>query len=274
MHRRPFHRLMAIGLLFASALLAGAVHAQDGNPKIGVLMLHGKNPGSNNDPNMSRIKPVLEGAGMVVLFPDMPWSRTRYLDGNWDKAMAEMAGHVKTLRSQGATKIVIAGHSIGVPAAMSFAARGGDVQALVLLAPGHVPVSYYRVLQNTTVRESVDEARKLVADGKGDSRERFTDINQGKQLPVAATAKDYLSYFDPASDAEMGVTAPRIPPGTPVLTVVGDEDWISKFAKTYFADKLPANPKSQYLEVKANHLTTPVVASEAVVQWIKTATAP
>jgi pimeloyl-ACP methyl ester carboxylesterase len=264
-------RLVTIALLAATALLGGIAHAQD---KIGVLMLHGKNPGSNNDPNMSRLKPVLEGAGMLVLYPDMPWSRGRYLDGNFDKAMAEMAAHVQTLRSQGATKIVIAGHSMGVPAAMGFAARGGDVQALVLLAPGHVPARYYTFQQNTSVRESVDEARKLVAAGKGDSRERFTDINQGKQLPVVATAKDYLSYFDPASDADMGVTAPRIPPGTPVLTVVGDEDSISKYAKPYFADKLPANPKSQYLEVKANHLSTPVVASEAVVQWIKAATAP
>ncbi len=274
MRRRHFQHFVATGLLFASALLAGAVHAQDGNPKIGVLMLHGKNPGSNNDPNMSRIKPVLEGAGMLVLFPDMPWSRGRYLDGNWDKAMAEMAGHVKTLRSQGATKIVIAGHSLGVPAAMSFAARGGDVQALVLLAPGHVPARYYASPQSKVVRESVDEARALVAAGKGDSRERFSDINQGKQLNVTATAKDYLSYFDPESDADMGVTAPRIPAATPVLTVVGEDDGISKYARPYFADKLPANPKSQYLEVKANHLTTPVVASEAVVQWIKTATAP
>ena len=264
-------RLVALTLLATTTLLGGVAHAED---KIGVLMLHGKSPGSNNDPNMNRLKPVLEGAGMLVLYPNMPWSRTRYLDGNWDKAMAEMAAHVKTLRSQGATRIVIAGHSMGVPAGMSFAARGGDVQALVLLAPGHVPARYYASTQNTTVRESIDEARKLVADGKGDSRERFTDINQGKQLSVAATAKDYLSYFDPSSDAEMSVTAPRIPPGTPVMTVVGDEDGISKYAKPYFADKLPANPKSQYLEVKANHLSTPVVASEAVVVWIKTATAP
>lgn len=271
--RSPINRrLVTLALLAASTLLGGIAYAQDA--KIGVLMLHGKSPGSNRDPNMSRLKPVLEGAGMLVLYPDMPWSRSRYLDGNWDKAMAEMATHVQALRSQGATKIVIAGHSLGVPAAMSFAARGGDVQALVLLAPGHVPVRYYSALQNTSVRESIDEARKLVADGKGDSRERFNDINQGKQQPVVATAKDYLSYFDPTSDAEMSVTASRIPPGTPVMTVVGDEDGISKYAKPYFADKFPANPKSQYLEVKANHLTTPVVASEAVVVWIKAATTP
>lgn len=258
--------LFGIFLVFASAILASPGQAQE---KIGVLMLHGKNPGSNQDPNFSRVKPLLEKAGMLVLFPDMPWSRTRYIDGNWDKAMTEIAGHVKELRSKGATQVVVMGHSIGVPAAMSFAARGGDVQALVLLAPGHVPKNYYNVPAFGVVRESVDQARSLVAAGKGDSRERFSDINQGRQLPVVATAKDYLTYFDPESDAEMGVTAPRIPANTPVLTVLGDEDSMFTHAKAYFADKLPANAKNQYLEVKGNHLNTPAVASEAVMAWIK-----
>jgi hypothetical protein len=72
----------------------------------------------------------------------------------------------------------------------------------------------------------------------------------------------------------MGVSAPRIPAATPVLTVVGDMDGLQPIVRSYFVNKLPANPKSQYLEVKANHLTTPIVASEAVVQWIKAATAP
>ena len=265
------HKLVSIFkilVLAASAILANPSHAQD---KIGVLMLHGKNPGSNQDPNFSKIKPAFERAGMLVLLPDMPWSRGRYIDGHWDKAMAEMTAHVKELRSKGATKVVVMGHSLGVPAAMSFAARGGDVQALVLLAPGHVPKNYYNVPALKVVRESVDEARSLVSAGKGDSRERFSDINQGKQQTVVATAKDYLSYFDPDSDAEMGVTAPRIPVGTPVLTVVGDEDYMFTRAKAYFADKLPANPKNQYLEVKANHLSTPAVATEAILVWIKAA---
>ena len=206
---------------------------------------------------------------MLVQLPDMPWSRDRYIDGHWDKAMSEVAMHVKALRSQGASKVVVLGHSMGALAAMSFAARGGDVQALVPLAPGHVPKTYYNPERVRVVRESIDEARALVAAGKGDSRERFYDINQGKQQIVVATAKDYLSYFDPESDAEMGMTAPRILPGIPVLTVVGDDDYMFTRARAYFVDKLPAHPKSQYLEVKANHLSTPAVASEAVVAWIK-----
>jgi len=237
--------------------------------RIGVLMLHGKNPGSNQDPNFSPAKAAFEKQGWVVTFPDMPWSRGRYLDGNWDKAMNEMAEHVKSLRQQGATKIVIVGHSLGVPAALSHAARGGDADALVLLAPGHVPLGYYTYPWLKVVRDSIDDARAQVAAGKGDSRERFSDINQGRQQVVIATAKDFLSYFDPASDAEMSNTAPKVPSKIPVMTVVGEDDRMFKGIRTYFLDKLPVNSQNKFLEVKGGHLDTPRIATDAVIDWVK-----
>jgi pimeloyl-ACP methyl ester carboxylesterase len=271
MQRRLFSTLALAALALAATFTGADSHAQE---RIGVLMLHGKNPGSNQDPNSGMLKPVFEREGWLVLFPDMPWSRGRYLEGNWDKAMAEMAVHVKTLRDQGATRIVIVGHSMGAPAALSHAARGGDVQALVLLAPGHIPAGYYTSPRLKAVRDSIDEARALVAAGKGDSRERFNDINQGKQQTVVTTARDYLSYFDPASDAEMSVTAARLPPALPVLTAIGENDPLFKHIRAYYVDKLPANPKHKYLEVKGGHLETPRVASGDIVPWIKSAVAP
>ena len=81
--------------------------------------------------------------------------------------MAEIGAHVKDLRSRGATKVVEVGHSIRVTAALSFAVRDGEVQALVLLAPGHIPRTYYSPQNYNVVRESVDEAQALVAAGKG-----------------------------------------------------------------------------------------------------------
>jgi pimeloyl-ACP methyl ester carboxylesterase len=273
MQRRLFSILppLAISCVALVAVLSPlSVAAQQ---RIGVLMLHGKNPGNNQDPNFSPLKGTFEKQGWLVTVPDMPWSRGRYLDGHWDKAMAEMAGHVKSLREQGATKIVIVGHSMGAPAALSHAARGGDADALVLLAPGHVPVGYYTYPTLKAVHDSINEARALVAAGKGDSRERFTDINQGRQQNVIATAKDYLSYFDPASDAEMSVTAPRVPVGTPVMTAIGETDPLFTRIRAYYIDKLPANPKTQYLEVKGGHLDTPRNASDEVIKWIKTTVA-
>jgi pimeloyl-ACP methyl ester carboxylesterase len=269
MLRRLFFTYALATLAVAS--IAAPVAAQD---RIGVLMLHGKNPGNNQDPYFGPVKGLFERQGWLVLYPDMPWSRGRYLDGNLDKAMGEIAVHVKSLRDQGANKIVIVGHSMGSPAGMAHAARGGDVNALVLLAPGHAPVGYYTQPWGKAVHDSINEARALVAAGKGESLERFSDINQGRQQTVVTTAKDYLSWFDPTSDAEMSVTAPRIPTDIAVMTVIGEKDPLFKSIKTYFVDKLPTNPKHKYLEVSGGHLDTPRVASDEVIVWIKTAVAP
>ena len=267
-----FRFLLSIGcFVLAAAVSPLTAAAQE---RIGVLMLHGKNPGSNMDPNFGLMKGNFERQGWLVSFPDMPWSRGRYLSGDLDKAMAEIAGHIKGLREQGATKIIIAGHSMGVPAGMAFAARAGDVDALVQLAPGHIPLGYYTYPRLKLVRDSIDEARALVAAGKGESNERFNDINQGRQQPVITTAKNYLSYFDPTSDAEMSVTAPRIPAKTPVMTVIGEKDPLFSSIKFYYVDKLPANPKNKYLEVSGGHLDSPRVANDAVIAWIQAAVAP
>ncbi len=67
------------------------------------------------------------------------------------------------------------------------------MQALVLLGPGHVPLRFYNNPNITTVRESVDLARVLVKDGKGDTRRSFGDINQGRRLIVADGAASPLA---------------------------------------------------------------------------------
>jgi pimeloyl-ACP methyl ester carboxylesterase len=241
--------------------------------RIGVLMLHGKNPGSAQNPTLRALMARLEREDMVVALPEMPWSRIRYLDGNWDGAMQEMERHVAALRGKGATQIVLMGHSMGAPAALSYAARKQDVHALVLFAPGHIPRGYYEFPALAAVRKSIDEARAMVAEGKGQERASFMDINQGKPQSVSMPAKDYLSFFDPQSDADMGVTAPRVPAGIPVLTVIGDADPLFRTARSYFHDRLPANPKTRYLEVSANHLNTPEVARDQAIAWIREALA-
>ena len=240
------------------------------SPKVGVLMLHGKNPGNPLDPSIQPLKAALENQGWDVLLPDMPWSRRRYLEGNWDLVMSEIANHVKALKDKGSQKIVLMGHSMGAPAAMSHAARGGTVDGLVLLAPGHIPAGYYNFPLLKAVRESIDDARAKLAAGKGDETDRFQDINQGRQQTIIATPRNYLSYFDPQSDADMGVTAPRVPPEVPSLTVIGEKDPLFAIVRSYYVDKLPKNPKSQFLEVSGGHLDTPRVAIEPIINWIKT----
>lgn len=260
--------------LTSLALLSLAVppwaHAAE---RIGVLMLHGKNPGSPGSPQYVPVRAAMERNGWLVDMPDMPWSRNRYLQGHWDGAMAEIAQHVKALQDKGATRIVLMGHSMGVPASMSHAARGGVAHALVLLAPGHIPQGYFTAPSLSAVRDSIQTARTMVAAGKGDESERFIDINQGRQLPVVTSAKNFLSYFDPESDADMGVTAPKLPASLPVFTAIGDKDPLAKSVRRYYVDKLPANPMTQFHEVSGGHLDTPQEALAQVLEWVPKAVA-
>ena len=257
----------AFASLALSVLPLGGSWAQ-ARERIGVLMLHGKNPGSPKNPQYAPVKAAMEKQGWLVSLPDMPWSRDRYLQGNWDGAMAEVAQHVRVLQDQGATRIVLWGHSMGVPAAMSHAARGGAAHDLVLIAPGHIPRGYFTAPQLAPVRESIESARAMVAAGKGDETARFNDINQGRQQPVITTASNFLSYFDPESDADMGVTAPKLPANLPVLTAIGQGDPLFKYVREYYVNKLPSHPKTQLIEVSGGHIDTPQVALDQYIAWI------
>lgn len=264
--------LRYLAFVLACAFAIGSVSAAD---KIGVVLMHGKSPGNANDPNLRSITGDMQQAGMVVLVPDMPWSRSRYLEGNWDLVMSEIGRHIQTLKSQGATKIVLAGHSMGCPAAMSYAANREGVDAVVLLAPGHSPYLYYQGIpqapfRSWVVKESIDKARGMVAEGKGDEANvSFSDINQGRTQTIWTTPKNFLSYFEPESDAEMRVTAPKLPKHIPVLWVIGDGDSLIKLGKDYAFNLFPPNQHTKYLEVSANHLSTPTKASEQTISWIQ-----
>ena len=113
----------------------------------------------------------------------------------------------------------------------------------------------------------------MVADGKGDQEGDqegdFRDNNQGRFMTVRMKAKDYLSFFDPQSEADMGVSAPRVPANFPVLTVIGDADPLFRVGRSHLHDRLPANPRSKYLEVRATHVATPDVAREEAIAWIR-----
>lgn len=269
MKRRDIARLAGAAAL--SPLVQGLAWAQTGE-RLGFLLLHGKNPGGPDTPAYNGLVAAIHRENWLEMVPDMPWSRRRYLAGHWDQAMQEIAGHVQSLRDKGATKIVLVGHSMGCAAALSYAARGGAVDALVLLAPGHVPKGYYTWAVAKDVRASIDEARALVAAGKGeDGTHRFNDFNQGRPLTVVTTAKNYLSFFDPESDAEMERMAPRVPAAVPVLSVIGEKDPLFKFLKDYYVPKLPANPRTEYLEVAGGHVETPNVAADQVIAWAKKA---
>lgn len=247
----------------ASAIIGGVSHtAQAQSAGLGAVMIHGKRDSAWG--SLSSTASALSGAGIKTISPEMPWSSSRYLTGTWSDAMAEIGQAVATLRGQGATRIVLVGHSLGCPAAMSYAASRSGVAALVLTAPGHSPAGFYKITPE--VRYSVDRARAMVKSGRGNEVTEFADNNQGNVFSVRASAAQYLSYFDPKGPCEMRNTAGRI--GCPALWVVGTNDSVVNWGGG-IGRQVTRRPKSLYLEIPgANHRSTPSAASSEIVQWL------
>ena len=263
-----------IPLILSGVMIFGSVTSA-AQEKFGIVLMHGKQGGGQYDSSLSSLHVKMQEAGFIVIKPEMPWSFNRYIEGDWSMAMSEIHTHVQKLQELGVKKVALVGHSLGSPAALSYASRyPGEVHALGLLAPGHVPFYYsqclpYAPIKLCGVKDGVEQARKEVEAGNGGNKQPQIDINQGRRNTVWMTSRDYLTYFDPTSDAEMAVTAPKIPSTVPVLWVIGDKDYLIREGRPYVFDKLPVNLKHLYLEVSGNHMSTPSVATDQIVQWLK-----
>jgi pimeloyl-ACP methyl ester carboxylesterase len=252
-----------IAILAALAALGTAAPGETANLHgVGVVYLHGK--GGWAGALDGGILSTLADEGALVATPEMPWSMKRKYGATYEQAMAEIDAAAAGLKAQGATRIVVIGHSLGANAAIGYAARHPDLAAVVALAPGHLPEA--EGLRSHT-REAVAEAKQLIAAGQGDVPRSFPDLAQGIPLTTTATPKVYLSMFDPDGPAVIPKNAEAMGP-VPLLWVVGTLDPIARRGPDY-AFKLGAkNPKSRYIELFAGHLTTPLAARSQVVEWI------
>ena len=180
-------------------------------------------PANGARPGRSRLSGLLVDAltakDMLVSAPVMPWSRDRDYDVDYPAALEQIGREVQRLREQGATILVVAGQSLGANAAIAYAAAGPvPVDAIVVISPGHV-IELPPLTEQ--LGASVAKARAMVAEGKGEARSSFEDVNQGRRKSVSTSARNYLSYFDPEGLGAMSRTARSFPRPVAVLWVVG-----------------------------------------------------
>ena len=262
-------RAALLGLTLAlSAGIGVSLPAQAQN-RLGVILMHGK----QGSPAFGRtglpaIASSLQSDGDLVILPTMPWSV-----GAWetirmtvDQAFDLIDGYAARLRGQGATRIVVAGQSLGANIALSYAVERGNVAGVVMAAPGHNPGFLYR--SNDRVRMDVDRALELVKTGRGDQGFSGPDNNQGNSFTVSTTAAIYASWMDPRGKASMDAQAPRLPAGIPLMMIVGDRDPAYGHARSAWYAPAARNPYSRYVAVNADHVATPYVASKQIIDWI------
>lgn len=247
-----------------ASLLAGCfVPAAWAQPKpCAMLLMHGKWGHPNNLAAFGRqMEPACDTQSI-----EMPWSRRRNYDQPYPVAIAEIAAGVKALRDKGYARVLLAGHSFGANAALAYMATQADADGVIALAPGHSPAFTYG---RGIGKAAVDQARQMVAEGKGTEMLDMEDFNQGKSRPVRMRADVLLSYFDPEGLGHMPLSASMFKKAVPFLWVIGTKDPLYPAGPSYAFEKAPAHPASQYLVVEADHLGTPEVAAPQVLAWVR-----
>lgn len=257
-------RIFSVLLVGFVLTLPGPVVAAE---KIGVILMHGKWGTNKGKSPVVILGKALKSAGMIVLTPDMPWSKSKLYNKDYEQTMARIDDLVASLKSKGATKIVVGGHSMGANAALGYGARRDGLAAILAIAPGHVPEA-----SNWKGKFAADvaKARKLVDAGKGDKKEKFADINQGKKKTLNIPARIYLSWFDPEGPSPMPKNAANLKPGTALLWVTGNKDGLHKReGESYAFAKAPPNPKSAYVVVSSGHGDAPKKSKKEIIELLK-----
>lgn len=260
---RRLRRRLAPTLLLALAAFVAHAQAPPPPPKIGVAVLHGK--GGSPTGYVADLATYLEANGCRVANLEMPWSGRRNYDVPVAEADRELESALARLRAQGATKLFVAGHSQGGLYALYFGGKHA-IDGVVAIAPGGNVAS---PLFREKLGESLEKARKLVAEGKGEEKTRLLDFEGSRgTYPVIAPPAAYLAWFDPEGAMNQLAAARRMNPRVPVLFVApkGDYPGLVRVKDTMFG-ALPRHPLTRLYEPDADHLRAPAAARDEILRW-------
>ena len=231
--------------------------------KVAVLVLHAKKGGTSG--RIRRLARKLAKAGYTAYVPEMPYAGYRaslqdsfvYLDA------------VVGMMTQRHAKVVIVGHSMGASVGFLYTTAyrpSRAVSAVVMLAPGHL-LHRSHFIQESTARD-VQTARRLVKQGRGRTRQRFHDVNQGNRFTIQTTAEIYLSYFDPAVHPNLVRKLDGMK--LPVLWLDGKDDMLAaRMGYENLYARLPKHRFNAYREIDGGHVSMLSSAAEVVISWLR-----
>lgn len=259
---RLWRRLLPLLAILVS-LSAPMASADSGDRRIGIVVMHGK--GGSPTKFVAELAGRLEQQGFLVANLEMPWSGRRDYDVTVGAADAEVEAALNSLRSKGANRLFVAGHSQGGLFALHFGV-GHTVDGIVAIAPGgNVASQMFR----EKLGDSVELARRLAAEGKGDEQARFMDFESSRGTnPVVTTPKIYLEWFAPDGAMNQLQASKALNPAIPVLFVAptGDYPGLQRVRQQMF-DALPRNPRTKLYEPETSHLGAPSAAAGEIIEW-------
>ena len=233
------------------------------SPKMGIVVMHGK--GGSPDRWVNGLADGLASRGYIVANLEMPWSGNRDYDADTTAADAEIDKAIATMRSKGAQKIFVAGHSQGGAFAIHYAATH-PVDGLIPIVPGANPDSD---LFRNKLYKSVKKAKKLVKAGKGDEQTELNDFEGGRGLySIYTTPTIYLTWFTSDSAMNYESAIRKIAKKLPVLFVeaTGDYPGLHKYNMKIY-EKLSRNKLTRLYEPETDHLGAPEASIDEIAKW-------
>jgi len=249
-------------ICFVLILFSVAASGSAAADKVGVILLHGTD---GKPSNMGAISSALTKNGFLIAAPEMPYSGQRRFDKSWEECVPEVDNAVVLLKRQGAETIFVGGHSRGASVALYYGTQR-TVPGVLAIAPGGNTGQI-----DGLVRDEIERARKILAEGKGEKVGLFDYYNQGIRRSARTTARIYLSYFNPEGTAVIPKNAAALKPDTALLWVVGTKDPMYGMGPSFAFDKAPPNPHNKYVVVEAGHLEMAfdTDAIRQIVDWLK-----
>lgn len=261
----PCRFLFALILPIVGLLASQTAIAETDGAKIGIVVMHGK--GGSPTKFVADLARSLEAEGYLVANLEMPWSGRRDYDVPVSAAEAEVETALSGLRSKGARKLFVAGHSQGGLFALYFGNKHA-VDGIVAIAPGG---NIANQVFGEKLGGFVESARKLVAEGKGDEKTKLADFEGAKgTYPIVTTPAIYLTWFDPAGAMNQMKAVQGMNPATPVLFIVPTSDYPGLLrVKQPMFDALPKHPRTRLYEPDANHVGAPTASIREIADWTK-----
>ena len=250
--------------LFAMAALALSLNVQADTPKAGVVVMHGK--GGSPSKHVADLAASLERHGFLVANLEMPWSARRDYDVDVGAAENEVAAALAGLQQRGAGKVFVAGHSQGGLFALYFGGKH-HVDGIVAIAPGgDVGNRIFR----EKLGQSVDLARKQIAEGKGEGKTHLSDYEGAKGIiSVVTRPTDYVTWFDPEGAMNQRRAIQSIKADTPVLFIAPTNDYPGLLrVKQEMFGLLAKHPLTRMYEPNSSHLDAPGASTQEIEDWI------
>ncbi len=252
-----------VSVLFLIGCGASNIKPINNGDKIGVVLMHGKGSDGRS------VKPLeysLSSAGVQYITPDLSWHRDRIYDKTFQESLLEIQGYVEKLKAKGVKKVFVAGHSLGAVVATGYGRHIGDINGIILLAPGHFTGRWG---WKDKFEEDLEQADDMINEEKGSNKANFKDRTSGRRVSRYITANIYKSWFGDG-DIEFVDNMKNLKKGVSVLYIAASQDKVRRTKdREYAFDFAPINSKNKWVEIDSSHDDTPAKSGEIVVDWLR-----